>query len=60
MIEQTDAAIGREMNDVNFFKHNFCIKPYVLSREPRRDPSNRRLKEHYILFCNPLYEFVSD
>ena len=26
----------------HFFKHNFCVKPYV-PREPRRDPSNRRL-----------------
>ena len=25
-----------------FFQHNFCVKPYV-PREPRRDPSNRRL-----------------
>ena len=30
-----------------FFKHNFCVKPYV-PREPRRDPSNRRLNEHGI------------
>ena len=28
-----------------FFKHNFCVKPYV-PREPGRDPSNRRLNEH--------------
>ena len=27
---------------VSFFKHNFCVKPYI-PREPRRDPSNRRL-----------------
>ena len=35
-----------------FFKHNFCVKPYV-PREPRRDPSNRRLNEHgiYIRHC---------
>ena len=35
-----------------FFKHNFCVKPYV-TREPRRDPSNRRLIEHgiYIRHC---------
>ena len=26
----------------HIFQHNFCIKPYV-PREPRRDPSNRRL-----------------
>ena len=30
-----------------FFKHNFCVKPCV-PREPRRDPSNRRLNEHGI------------
>ena len=30
-----------------FFKHNFCVKPYV-PREPRRNPSNRRLNEHGI------------
>ena len=37
---------------VTFFKHNFCVKPYV-PREPRRDPSNRRLYEHgiYIRHC---------
>ena len=29
------------------FQHNFCIKPYI-PREPRRDPSNRRLCEHGI------------
>ena len=35
-----------------FFKHNFCVKLYV-PREPRRDPSNRRLSEHgiYIRHC---------
>ena len=35
-----------------FFQHNFCVKPYV-PREPRRDPSNRRLYEHgiYIRHC---------
>ena len=27
------------------FQHNFCVKPYAL-REPRRDPSKRRLNEH--------------
>ena len=32
-----------------FFKHNFCIKPCV-PREPRRDPSNRRLYEHGIWY----------
>ena len=34
------------------FLHNFCVKPYV-PREPRRDPSNRRLNEHgiYIRHC---------
>ena len=34
------------------FKHNFCVKPYV-PREPRKDPSNRRLNEHgiYIRHC---------
>ena len=34
------------------FQHNFCVKPYV-PREPRRDPSNRRLNEHgiYIRHC---------
>ena len=31
-----------------FFKHNFCVKPYV-SRKPRRDPSNRRLNVHMII-----------
>ena len=36
-----------------FFKHNFCVKPYV-PREPRRDPSNRRLNEHGI------YIYISD
>ena len=30
-----------------FFKHNFCVKPFV-PREPRRDPSNRRVNEHGI------------
>jgi hypothetical protein len=30
-----------------FFKHNFCIKPYV-PREPRSESSNRRLYEHKI------------
>ena len=35
-----------------FFKYNFYVKPYV-PREPRRDPSNRRLNEHgiYIRHC---------
>ena len=35
-----------------FFKHNFCVKPYV-PREPRRDPSNRRVNKHgiYIRHC---------
>ena len=35
-----------------FFSTQFCVKPYV-PREPRRDPSNRRLNEHgiYILHC---------
>ena len=35
-----------------FFEHNFSVKPY-LPREPRRDPSNRRLNEHgiYIRHC---------
>ena len=35
-----------------FFKFNFCVKPYV-TREPRKDPSNRRLYEHgiYIRHC---------
>ena len=35
-----------------FFKHNFCVKPYV-SRKPRRDPSNRRLNVHvlYLRHC---------
>ena len=35
-----------------FLKHNFRVKPYV-PREPRRDPSNRRLNEHgiYIWHC---------
>ena len=35
-----------------FFKHSFCFKPYV-PREPRRNPSNRRLNEHgiYIRHC---------
>ena len=33
-----------------FFKHNFSVKPYV-PREPRRDPSNRRLNEHWIYIC---------
>ena len=34
------------------FKHNFCVKPYV-PREPRKDPSNRRLNERgiYIRHC---------
>ena len=32
---------------VFFFKHNFCVKPHV-PREPRRNPSNRRLNEHGI------------
>ena len=38
-----------------FFLHNFCVKPYV-PREPRRDPSNRRLNEHgiYIRHCQEL------
>ena len=37
---------------LGFFKHNFCVKPYV-PREPRRDPNNRRLEEHgiYIRHC---------
>ena len=37
---------------IYFFQHNFCVKPYV-PREPRRDPSNRRLNEHgiYIRHC---------
>ena len=36
-----------------FFKHNFCVKRY-LPREPRRNPSNRRLNEHgiYIRHCH--------
>ena len=29
-----------------FFKHNLCVKPYVL-RKPRRDPINLRLNKHY-------------
>ena len=29
-----------------YFFHNFCVKPYV-PREPRRNPSNRRLNEHH-------------
>ena len=35
-----------------FFKHNFCVKSYV-PREPRRDPSNRRVNEYgiYIRHC---------
>ena len=35
-----------------FFLHSFCVKPYV-PREPRREPSNRRLNEHgiYIRHC---------
>ena len=35
-----------------FFNTIFCVKPYV-PREPRRDPSNRRLYEHgiYIWHC---------
>ena len=38
-----------------FFKNTifvFCVKPYV-PREPRKDPSNRRLNEHgiYIRHC---------
>ena len=35
-----------------FFLNSFCVKPYV-PREPRRDPSNRRLNEHgiYIRHC---------
>ena len=32
-----------------FFKHNFCVKPYV-PREPRRDPSNHKLYEHGIWY----------
>ena len=31
----------------HFFKHKFCVKPYV-PREPKRDPSNRKLNEHGI------------
>ena len=30
-----------------FFQHNFCVQSYV-PREPRKDPSNRRLNEHGI------------
>ena len=30
----------------SFLQHNFCGKPYVPSRELRRDTSNRRLNEH--------------
>ena len=40
-------------NKLLFFdKHNFCVQPYV-PREPRRDPSNRRLNGHeiYIRHC---------
>ena len=35
-----------------FFKHNFCVGPYI-PREPLRDPSNRRVNEHgiYIRHC---------
>ena len=33
---------GRWAGILLIFKHNFCFKPY-LPREPRRDPSNRRL-----------------
>ena len=42
----------RLRGEVVFFKHKFCIKPYV-PRETRRDPSNRRLNEHgiYIRHC---------
>ena len=38
---------GCQDNNVFLILHNFCIKPYV-SREPRRNPSNRRLNEHGI------------
>ena len=34
-----------------FFQHNFCVKLYV-PREPRRDPSNRRLYEHGIWYIS--------
>ena len=39
-------------SDSNFFYHNFGVESYV-PREPRRDPSNRRLSEHgiYIRRC---------
>ena len=35
-----------------FFQHNFCVEPFV-PREPRRNPSNRRLNERgiYIRHC---------
>ena len=35
-----------------FFKHNFCVKPYV-PREPRRDPNNRRLNAHGVWSWSP-------
>ena len=40
------------LNWNHVFLNNSCVKPYV-PREPRRNPSNRRLNEHgiYIRHC---------
>ena len=46
-----DKSDWRHSRPWHFFKHNFCVKPCICSlctREPRRDPSNRRLNEHGI------------
>ena len=36
--------LGELQRIVEYFRNNFCAKPYV-PRESRRDPSNRRLSE---------------
>ena len=51
--EVWDKNVGLGMIDAwassSIFFNTFCVKPYV-PREPRRDPSNRRLNEHGITF----------
>ena len=45
-IAVTNAERKNVKTVIYFFKHNFCVKPYVgLPREPRRNPSNRRLND---------------